>query len=282
VGPTRWEGMQNGAGARGTGVRDKTARRRWLRGRTAVVLWGVAGLLTLAVAAAHLRHLPPLFHELSARDIREPVAQWGIWAATVSVLVMVANTFLPLPGESVGIVNGAVFGFWRGFAVSWIGVMSSAVLAFGIGRILPRRTIRHGALRRLVACADALVGRGWHAAMVIRFIPLLPFTIFNVALGRAPVGWGTFLWTTALGVLPMTAVLVAVGCGVTSARSMLWWGTAALTGFVAAGLILRPRMGRAINFPAERPATPALAFARVHAPEPAGEGTYWLSSRDIL
>lgn len=174
---------------------------------------------------------------------------WHPWAALVSLLAMVANTFVPLPGESVSVVNGAVFGFWGGFAVSWIGVMGSAVLAFGIGRAIRGRTFARGHLRQLMAYADGLVERGYQAVLVIRFVPLLPFTVFNVALGRASVGWGTFLWTTALGIVPVTAVLVAVGCGVSGARSMLWWGIPALAGLVVAGLALRPRISRHIGTP---------------------------------
>jgi len=178
-----------------------------------------------------------------------PLAQWGFRAAIASVLLMIANTFLPLPGESVGVVNGAIFGFWGGFAVSWFGVMSSAVIAFGIGRALRRRTLMHGRAQRLLARADALLERGWQTVLVVRFIPFLPFTIFNVALGRASVGWGTFLWTTALGVVPVTAVLVAVGCGFTASRGMLWWGVPAVVALILGSLALRSRIYRDVGGP---------------------------------
>lgn len=179
-----------------------------------------------------------------------PIGHWGFRAAIVSVLLMIANTFLPFPGESVAVVNGAIFGFWGGFAVSWIGVMSSAVLGFGIGRALRRRTLLRGRAQALLTRADALVERGWEAALVVRFVPFLPFTIFNVALGRASVGWGTFLWTTALGVLPMTAVLAALGCGLTTSRGMLWWGMPALVALILGSLALRPRIYRDSGTPA--------------------------------
>ena len=212
-----------------------------VRRRTTTVIWAAAGLIPLAVAYPQLRRMSPLFHGIAFQQFGAPIAQWGVWAATVSLVVMVANTFLPIPGESVGVVNGAIFGFWGGFAVSWIGVMCSAVLAFGIGRALPRRTLTRGRVQELLAYADALVERGWQAALVIRFVPFLPFTVFNIALGRASVGWGTFLWTTALGVLPVTAALVAIGCGMTTGHSMLLWGTPTLAVFIVVGLALRPR-----------------------------------------
>lgn len=117
--------------------------------------------------------------------------------------------------------------------------MGSAVLAFGIGRALRRPMPSRGYVRQLLAYTGALVERGSQAALVLRFIPLLPFTVFNIALGRARIGWWTFLWTTALGILPATVTLVAIGYGATAVHSMFLWGASALAGLITAGLTLR-------------------------------------------
>ncbi len=225
------------------GLREAGVRAR-LRRRATTCVWAAVGLVLLAVAYPQIRRVSPLPRGIPFQQIGVPLARWGPWAPMVSVLLMVANTFVPIPGESFGIVNGAVFGFWGGLAVSWAGVMSSAVLAFGIGRSLRGRTLAQGPVQGLVAYADALVRRGWQVALVIRFIPLFPFALFNFALGRAPVRWGTFVWTTALGVLPMTAALVAVGYGAAAAPGVVVWGMPPLAGCLVAGLTLRARIGR--------------------------------------
>lgn len=215
------------------------------RMRTTERMWASAALLVLALSAGAYAHLPrvtPIVRGIPFQDIHAGIAHWGPWAPALSVLLMVGNTFVPFPGESVGIVNGAIFGFWGGLAVSWVGVMSSAVLAFGIGRALRRCTPARGGLERLFAYADGFVSRGWKLGLVIRFVPLLPFALFNFALGRAPVGWGTFLWTTALGVLPMTAALVAVGYGAVAAPGLVLWALPALAGLIVAGYSLRRRI----------------------------------------
>jgi len=212
--------------------------------RTTTRIWAAVGLVLLAVAYPEIRRVSPLLHAIFFQRINAPIAEWGPWAPIGSVLIMVANTFVPFPGESLGIVNGAIFGFWGGLAVSWTGVMGSAVLAFGIGRALSRRTLGRGRVQELVAYADALVRRRWQMALVVRFFPLFPFALFNFALGRAPVPWGTFLWTTAFGVFPMTAAFVAVGYGAAAAPGVVVWAMPALAGFIAAGFALRGRMGR--------------------------------------
>jgi uncharacterized membrane protein YdjX (TVP38/TMEM64 family) len=214
------------------------------QGRTNMLIWAAVGLVLLAVAYPEIRRVSPQLCAISFQHIHAPIAEWGTWAPIGSMLIMVANTFVPFPGESLGIVNGAIFGFWGGLAVSWTGVMGSAVLAFGIGRALRRRTLGQGRVRALVAYADALVRRGWRMALVVRFFPLFPFALFNFALGRAHVPWGTFLWTTAFGVFPMTAAVVAVGYGATAAPGVVVWGMPVLAGLIAAGFALRCRMGR--------------------------------------
>lgn len=197
---------------------------------------GGAGLLAMAAADPAISRVSPLLSGLLFQLIHASFAQPGLGAAVVSILIMIANTFLPIPGESVGVANGAIFGFWGGLAVSWIGVMSSAVLAFGIGRALRRPMATRGYIRRLLTHTDALIERGSQAALVLRFIPLRPFTVFNIALGRARIGWWTFLWTTALGILPAAASLVAIGYGATAVHSMFLWGASALAGLITAGL----------------------------------------------
>jgi uncharacterized membrane protein YdjX (TVP38/TMEM64 family) len=212
--------------------------------RTTTRIWVAVCVVLLAVAYPEIRRVSPLVFAISLQHIHIPIAEWGPWAPIGSVLIMVANTFVPFPGESLGIVNGAIFGFWGGLAVSWTGVMGSAVIAFGMGRALSRRTLGRGRVQELVVYADALVRRGWQIALVVRFFPLFPFALFNFALGRAPVPWGTFLWTTAFGVFPMTAAFVAVGYGAAAVPGMVVWATPALAGFIAAGFALRSRMGR--------------------------------------
>lgn len=222
------------------GRRCVSRAHAWLRRGRTTYTGAAVGIVLLTAGYSQIGRVTPLLHGISFQPIHALIAQWGPWAPVVSLLIMVCNTFLPIPGESLGIVNGAIFGFWGGLALSWIGAMSSAALAFGIGRALRRRSLTRGPAHSLLTHADALLQRGWRVALVIRFIPMFPFGLFNFALGRAPVRWGTFLWTTALGVLPITASLVAVGYGAAAAPSTISWVMLLLATIFIAGLVCVP------------------------------------------
>ena len=75
------------------------------------------GLLVVAPAYSEISRLSSLLSGLSGQLIHS-LAHPGPWAAAASVLIMVADTFLPIPGGSVGVANGAIFEVWGGLAVS--------------------------------------------------------------------------------------------------------------------------------------------------------------------
>jgi uncharacterized membrane protein YdjX (TVP38/TMEM64 family) len=192
-----------------------------------------------------MRQLPVAARSVHFAAIRETVARWGPWAPVAAFLLIVAHLFIPLPGEIVLAVMGALFGFWRGFAISWTGNVTGAVIAFEMGRALgPNRHPRTVPAKALKWVDQHIQRDDWRTALVIRFVPLFPVSVFNFALGRTSVSRLTYLWTTALGFLPMTAAVVAVGYGATGGGSVLPWAMGALAAMLIAGLVYRYRIAR--------------------------------------
>jgi uncharacterized membrane protein YdjX (TVP38/TMEM64 family) len=209
-----------------------------------------AGAIALPVVLAWAR--PDLWHLVQAASqrihlaqARDLIAPWGPWAPAASVLLMIVHTAVPFPAEILIAANGALFGFWMGLGVSWIGAMASACLPFGIARALGRGGTARIIPRETLAWVDALVMRGdWTVALVVRFIPLFPFSLFNFALGRTPLPWRTFLWTTAVGVLPAIAAAVAAGYGAAGAPNLLPWALSVWLSLLALGMLFRHRVVR--------------------------------------
>jgi uncharacterized membrane protein YdjX (TVP38/TMEM64 family) len=44
-----------------------------------------------------------------------------------------------------------------------------------------------------------------------RFVPIIAFNLINYAAGLSKVTWWQFLWTTGIGILPLTAAMVVLG-----------------------------------------------------------------------
>jgi uncharacterized membrane protein YdjX (TVP38/TMEM64 family) len=238
---------------------------------THALLWVVAAVV-LVVARAHpaIHHAILVFSSgVTGDGLRAYVARWGLWAPVISVLIMVAQTFLPFPADPLIMANGAVFGVWEGLAVSIVGAVLSGCVAFGLGR----RMGRASALRLVPASAvdwvDNVAREGtWLMVLVLQFLPAIPFSILNFLLGLTPVSWATFLWTLAASILPADVILVALGRGVAEGHSAMYWTLAALLLLAAASIPGRRWLARRWHPPAAR----HLAAGRF-MPRPAGRPT---------
>ena len=93
--------------------------------------------------------------------------------------------------------------------------------------------------------------------LLIQFIPLLPYSLLNFALGLTSVPWTTFLWVTVLSILPTDIVLVALGHGVAKARTVLYWTIAALILLTSLIIWLRRRLARVLKIPTKLAGAPS-------------------------
>ena len=172
---------------------------------------------------------------LSPEDVHRFVAAWGAWAALGSIILMVLHSILPLPGEVIAVANGMTFGPAWGVVTTWVGAMIGAAVSFGAARFVGAPAVE----RRLSRRQSRLVAR-WRSRplflLLIRLIPLISFNLINYAAGAAGVPWWSFLWTTAIGILPITIVSVVAGDRMLEASGQEWAIAAAAVLLVAVGL----------------------------------------------
>jgi uncharacterized membrane protein YdjX (TVP38/TMEM64 family) len=149
----------------------------------------------------------------------------GPWAATVSTLLMVAQSVaVPVPVTLLMVANGLVFGIWSGMLVSFVGGFIGAVLAFYLGRRLGRQVVEHVVPRPALDAADKLMARrgGW--AMVIgRWVPGIPCDPLSYAAGITRMPWGKFIVLTAVGLVPANLVTACLGAESTGDFQTGYW-----------------------------------------------------------
>ncbi len=149
---------------------------------------------------------------LSATDIETFVRDLGAWGVAASIGLMVAHSFVPFPAELLAIANGMVYGALWGTVITWSGAMLGAALAFGLARALGRPFVHHLVDRRNWHRLDAWGGReGAFVILLCRLIPLIAFNLINYAAGLTRMSWWTFAWTTGIGILPLTVLMVLLG-----------------------------------------------------------------------
>lgn len=191
-----------------------------------------AGLILLVVLVV-FAGLYIEFEEVAwMREIEQEIRSWGPFGAVASIAIMVVHSFVPFPAEVVAIANGMLFGALWGTLITWTGAMLGAFAAFGVARLLGRPFVDKIARKKdWQYIDDWIANRGWQVLLVSRFIPVIAFNMVNYAAGVTKVPWLTFAWTTGIGILPVTFLMVLVG---SNAGLMTWeaWLFLAICGIV--------------------------------------------------
>ncbi len=203
----------------------------------ALLLWASLGGLGLE----------PGWLQLSPAQVEEFAASWGMWSAAASMALMVLHSFVPIPAEVIAVANGMMFGPWRGTLVTWSGAMLGAISAFAVARWLGRPVVRRFVAEERRAGIEAWTRRPG-SLLLLRLIPVVSFNLVNFAAGLAGTSWWNFLWTTALGILPLTVVSVVLGSRIFEIAWSVWAaiGLAVVAfGVAARAILLRAEKGTA-------------------------------------
>lgn len=173
------------------------------------------GFTLLAIGLAIYLHKTLQIDWLEAYHIfPEKLRELGIWGQLGVILLMIIHCFIPFPAEFLALAAGNVYGFIHGTILVWIGAMVGATLSFSLAKWLGRPFVEWMLPEKHQDKLDKWTEeQGAMTLLISRFIPLIAFNLINYAAGLTKVSWWTFLWTTGLGILPITAITVYMGHG---------------------------------------------------------------------
>ena len=176
---------------------------------------GPTGLLGVAWTAA-----PAVCGTLLLASLG-PVSEWLLYhrpaglAAFTVVFVLGAGLGV-LPTYAQSILGGWVFGVALGLPAALVGFTGGGLLGYHVARRVSKDRVEDLIARNPKARAihDALVGRGpWRTLLVVallRLPPNSPFALTNLVMATTGVPLPAFVAGTFLGMLPRTAVAVAL------------------------------------------------------------------------
>lgn len=171
----------------------------------------------------------------SGVDVRGYFRGLGWIALPAFAVFYAAATLLPLPKAVCTIAGGAVFGFWAGLVVVLVGAIVGSTGAFAGARWLGRDSVRGLTADRVRRLDDQIGRRGFMTVLVARLVPVVPFTTINYIFGLTAVKLRSYVAATAIGIVPGTAVYVAVGAYGFSPGS--WPFAIAVVGVVLLGIV---------------------------------------------
>jgi len=141
-----------------------------------------------------------------------------------SILIYIATyilvTGLSIPGATVlTLAGGFAFGALPAALYVNVGATTGAALAFLITRYLAGSWLQARYGEKLRAFNAEMDRHGPNYLLTVRFIPLFPFFLINLAAGLTNVSLATFVWTTSVGILPGGLVYTYAGSRLAVIRS---------------------------------------------------------------
>jgi uncharacterized membrane protein YdjX (TVP38/TMEM64 family) len=115
----------------------------------------------------------------------------------------------------LSLVGGVIFGPWLGAAAVLVGATSGAVITYGATRsafapLLLSRAERDPRLQRVI---HGFGRSAFSYILTLRFIPVVPFALVNVAAGLAAAPLRAFVLATLAGGAPTALIYAGLGAG---------------------------------------------------------------------
>jgi uncharacterized membrane protein YdjX (TVP38/TMEM64 family) len=211
----------------------------------------VAGALLLFVApvSSELGHVLALVSRGDLAALRDYLRGFGVWAPLVSCALMQVQALLaPLPSFPIMYANGLLYGTLWGGLLSWVSLLGSALLCFGLSRAFGRPLVERVASPTALGWADGAVARfGPYAIFLARLAPLTAFDLLSYAAGLTPMRVLPFAVATGLGMAPAIFLSAAAGdIGVRSPWALLG-GLVVIGGLAGLAALCRPALVRRLG-----------------------------------
>jgi uncharacterized membrane protein YdjX (TVP38/TMEM64 family) len=204
-----------------------------------VTLAAVALFAILVLAVPALRDSFVAAVHGDTAEVREQVDSLGVGGPLLILTLTLLHAIVFYPAEIVDAAAGFAFGFGPALALMMVGWVLSGLICFAIGHSVARPLLDRWLGAQRFARTEAMIERGGATLLLaMRLIPILPFSIVSYAAGAARVPVWRFVWTTAVGYLPITAISVYLGSrleGLSLTDPLVLGSAAALLALLGAG-----------------------------------------------
>jgi uncharacterized membrane protein YdjX (TVP38/TMEM64 family) len=177
-----------------------------------ITLAGIALMAALVLAVPALRDAFSAAIQGNHAEVRTEIDSLGAWGPLLILGLTLIHSVVFYPAEIVDAAAGYAYGFFPALLLVMSGWLLSALLCFAIGRSVARPLLDRWVGAERFERIEAAIERGGPTLLIgMRLIPIFPFSIVCYAAGAARVPIWRYLWTTAVGYLPITAISVYFG-----------------------------------------------------------------------
>lgn len=147
-------------------------------------------------------------------------SRWtGIWV----LATFLAGSLVAFPVTVLIAVTASVLGPTQGLIWAFAGTMLAATANFALGRLVPQSALKRWTGTWLDSVRSRLRRGGIVSMMIVRNVPVAPFTAVNLIAGAARIPFRDYLAGTALGMGPGIVALTILGDRLRSALQAFSW-----------------------------------------------------------
>jgi phosphatidylserine/phosphatidylglycerophosphate/cardiolipin synthase-like enzyme/uncharacterized membrane protein YdjX (TVP38/TMEM64 family) len=124
------------------------------------------------------------------------------FAPVLAVAAFVLGGLVMFPVMLLIVLTASIFEPVPAFMISLAGSLLSALLVYVIGSALGRESVRKVAGSRIHSISRQLGRHGLPSVLVVRVLPVAPYSVVNLIAGASHIKVGVFLLGTVLGMAP--------------------------------------------------------------------------------
>ncbi len=204
-----------------------------------ITLAGIALMAALVLAVPDLRDAFGAAIRGDTEEVRRELDGLGVAGPLLILALCLIHSVVFYPAEIVDAAAGFVYGFFPALILVMAGWLLNGLICWAIGRSVARPLLDRWFGEERFERIEATIERGGPILLLsLRLIPILPFSLVSYAAGAARVPAWRFLWTTAVGYLPITALSVYFGTrleGLSLTDPLVFGSAAALLALLLAG-----------------------------------------------
>lgn len=182
-------------------------------------------IFVLAAALAFVFHFDEYLtfahFKANRQHLQDFVAAHYVYAVLLYIGIYTLLVSFALPtGGLLTLAGGFLFGALQGTIYAVISATAGATAAFLMTRYLLVDYVERRYPRYAQRLNKEIARYGYNYMLVLRLITFVPFFLINLVAGVTRLSAITFIWTTALGIIPATAAFAFAGQQLATIDSM--------------------------------------------------------------
>lgn len=173
--------------------------------RSAFKQWAkILSVLLVVLAMTAVWRWTPLSDYLNPETLQMAAEGLKAHPLTPLLVIMIFSIagLLAFPVTLLIATTALTFGPWWGSVYSLTGSLISALLGYGVGQYLGRKSVQKLAGSSINRLSRRLAHHGMLAVITVRIIPVAPFTVINLVAGASHIKARDYLLGTLVGMLP--------------------------------------------------------------------------------